>query len=193
MEVDDKFIHQNHYERQPQDVLSRLAGFNANIQIYLTHNPLVAMESSYGIDMFLDWEKQKRVLKSCHDKVKHILDEAPEQLLIWPSPSRSPSTTSSQTRIENHYLSNDAKMDHNMLSNATPPSQMMFHTVPRITEEDGRQIAYEMQKANIHVSVLSSRSFFLERYWALCQQFSAAPSRSSYPQDDGSAASVAYR
>jgi hypothetical protein len=193
MEVDDRFIHQNHYERQPQDIVSRLAGFNANIQIYLTHNPLVAMEAAYGIDMVFDWERQKRVLKQCHEKVKHILDDAPEQLLVWPSPSRSPSTTSSHARTENIYLSNDAKINHDLLSNAQPQQQMLFHTIPRISEADGRRIAYEMQKANIHVSLLSSRSFFLERYWALCQQFSAPPAQSSLPQDDVSAATAAYR
>jgi len=132
-----------------------MAGFNANVRVYLTHNPLVAIESAHGVDSNFGWERQKRVLMECYERVKHVLDDVPEPLLLWPNfNSRSPSLVS------------------NSDSNASGPvTHVNFHTALQKSPEEQRQIAYEVQKANIHVSVLSSRSWFLEKYWALCQQF----------------------
>jgi len=161
-----------------------MAGFNVNVRVYLTHNPLVAMESAYGVDSHFDWERQKKVLMECYERVKHVLDDVPEPLLVWPSfNSRSPSLAS------------------NSGSNASGPvTQVNFQTPLQNTPEEQRQIAYEVQKANIHVSVLSSRSWFLEKYWALCQQFpeslhAAAGNQSQAPLDTkvGSPLAFAHR
>jgi len=135
-----------------------MTGFNANVRVYLTHNPLVAMESAYGVDFNFDSIKQKKVLMECYERVKHVLDDLPEPLLVWPSfNSRSPS-----------LVSNSGS------DRSGPVTSLDFQTALQSSPEEQRQIAYEVQKANIHVSVLSSRSWFLEKYWALCQQFSDA-------------------
>lgn len=158
LEVDDRYIHATHFERQPHDTLSKMTGFNANVRVYLTHNPLVAMESAYGVDFHFDSMKQKKVLMECYERVKHVLDDLPEPLLVWPSyNSRSPS-----------LVSNSGS------DRSGPVNGLDFQTALQTSPEEQRQIAYEVQKANIHVSVLSSRSWFLEKYWALCQQFTDA-------------------
>jgi len=132
-----------------------MTGFNANVRVYLTHNPLVAMESAYGVDFNFDSVRQKKVLMECYERVKHVLDDLPEPLLVWPSfNSRSPS-----------LMSNSGS------DRSGPVTNLDFQTALQTSPEEQRQIAYEVQKANIHVSVLSSRSWFLEKYWALCQQF----------------------
>jgi len=173
MEVDDKYIHGTHFERQPHDVVSKMAGFNANARIYLTHNPLVAMESSYAIDSVFDREKQKRVLMDCYTRVKHALDDAPAPLLVWPTySSRSPSSTSGSAKVEvNTNIS--TPHEHQSYPVAPQPQMIVQTALHQSSAEECRQIAYEIQKANIHVSALSSRSFFLEKYWVLCDQFSA--------------------
>ena len=158
LEVDDKYIHATHFERQPHEILSKMAGFNANVRVYLTHNPLVAMESAYGVDLNFDWEKQKKVLMQCYERVKHVLDDIPEPLLLWPGfDSRSPSLASNSDNNTSFF-----------------GTHMNYHAALQTSVEEQRQIAYEVQKANINVSVLSSRSWFLEKYWTLCQQFPEA-------------------
>lgn len=175
LEVDDRYIHATHFERQPHDILSKMAGFNANVRVYLTHNPLVAMESAYGIDSHFDWEKQKKVLMDCYERVKHVLDDVPEPLLVFPSfHGRSPSAMSNSDSSAN-----------------TSNNYMMYHDPPLQTStEEQRQIAYEVQKANIHVSVLSSRSWFLEKFWTLCQQYTDAPPSSTTAYDAQESAQV---
>jgi len=166
MEVDDRYIHGTHFERQPHDVVSKMAGFNANARIYLTHNPLVAMESSYAIDSIFDREKQKRVLMDCYSRVKHALDDTPAPLLVWPIyTSRSPSSTSAKTEV------NISTPQEYHSHPTAPQAHMIFQSALQNSAEECRQIAYEIQKANIHISALSSRSFFLEKYWVLCEQF----------------------
>lgn len=187
MEVDDKYIHATHFERQPHDVLSRMAGFNTNCRVYLLHNPLLAVEASFGIDQIFDWQKQKRVLKRSYDSARHALDDAPEQLLVWPAVSRSPSASSTSTKIDNHAPG----------SAPAPQAPMVFQSPLTNSTEETRDIAYEIQKANIHVSVLSCRSFFLEKYWTLCQQFPSSSQQQHAHQADGerggSPSAFAYR
>lgn len=182
LEVDDEYIHATHFERQPHDTLSKMAGFNANVRVYLTHNSFVAMEASYGVDANFDWTRQKKVLMDCYERVKHVLDDVPEPLLVFPNyNSRSPSLISNSDS-----------------TGSGPATHAFYHTALQNSAEEQRQIAYEVQKANIHVSVLSSRSWFLEKYWALCQQFqdTAAGRHGMTPQLDTkvvSPSAFAYR
>lgn len=94
-EVDDQCLHATHIEHQPHGIVSKMTAFNANARIYRTLDPLVALEASYGVDQHFDVDKNKRVLRDAINRLKHVVDTLPDELLVWPSiTSRSPSMVS---------------------------------------------------------------------------------------------------
>lgn len=139
--------------------MSRMVGFNTNCRIYMTYDPLVATELSYGIDHILDWNSRRSILQRCLDSVKNILDHVPEKFVVWPGPpSASPSTSS---------VTSFPKREH---SPEFLPMPTAF-----ADETERRHICYEVQKANIHASILTSRSYFAEKYWDLVKMQNGAP------------------
>ncbi|KAB8346140.1 hypothetical protein FH972_023186 [Carpinus fangiana] len=153
LEIDDRFIYPDHVEPQPHGVLSRMAGFNTNCRIYMTYDPLVATELSYGISHVFDWNMQRSVLQSCCDAVKNILQDASGRFAIWSGPpSTSPSDSTNSTNF---------KREH------TPELSILPEGFA--DEQERRQICYEVQKANVHASMLTSRSYFTEKYWNLIE------------------------
>lgn len=132
-------------------MLPRIAGFNTNVRIYSTQDPVIAVELSYGIDQVFDRERYKRVLLDALVRVKHCLDQAPTQLTVWPGPpSRASGSVDSLHREGSMWDGVSAQQQGAGLS-----------------PERRRYIACEVQKANIYASLLSSRSYYLEKHRSL--------------------------
>lgn len=159
LEVDDEYIYVSHVDQQPANIISRLVGFNLNVQIYIHCTPLNTMELSYGADELFDWSRQKRVLEECLRTVKHTLDLAPAELLL------SPETTDDFESDRREYF---------------PPVQdfpgrrasVLGRSIQTKEEQDRRYLQFEIQKANIFASQLATRSYIVEKYWNLYEAFS---------------------
>ena len=156
LQIDDDHIFSDHIEPQPAAILPRLAGFNLNVQIYSTHDPVIAAELAYSIDNIFDRDRQRRVLEDALHRVKHALDGAPEDLTVWPGPSVRSNGALDSLRREGPFW-----------DDAFASAQDGTAGTGAMQTERRRYIACEVQKANIYGSLLSSRSYFLEKRSAL--------------------------
>lgn len=156
--MDDQYIYVSHVDPQPAGVISELTGFNLNIQVYMTCTPLNTMEIAYGIDEIFDWNRQKRVLEECMRAVKHALDNAPRELML--TPGSQPGVFEGEAHREYFSPGQGFPDGRDSLGNPAGHGDMNFH-------DSRRHIQYEIQKANIYVSQLGTRSYLVEKYWNL--------------------------
>ncbi|KAJ9649087.1 hypothetical protein H2199_001001 [Coniosporium tulheliwenetii] len=155
LEVDDIYIYQNHIEQQPPGVVSLMTGFNLNVQIYLSYEPLVTMEIAYGIDHCFDWERQKHVIVGSLKACKHALDRVPPELGMWPAADQ--------------YGGQQGQSYYPNMPYHDPALIGSFDTDPDASLEERRRVQFEIQKANIYVSHLATRSYIVEKYWNLAE------------------------
>ncbi|KAL9106026.1 MAG: hypothetical protein Q9227_008869 [Pyrenula ochraceoflavens] len=81
-EIDDVNIYPTRLVRQPDEVVSELAGFNINAKILSTCNNLTAWEFAFGASNLSDWEQQKAmILQALHDARKATEDIRAELVL----------------------------------------------------------------------------------------------------------------
>ncbi|KAL4780943.1 hypothetical protein BJX76DRAFT_350569 [Aspergillus varians] len=140
LEVDDEYIFPNHLEPQPADKVSRLVGFNANVRVYSSYNPISAWETAFGAGQIFDWDRQRVVIYECLQKSKLALANVPKELSLY------------MTEGASLDQEEDVKMtfDHEDLGSS-----------------ERRHVQYEIQKANIYASQLATRSYLVEKYWGL--------------------------
>lgn len=146
LEVDDENIFRTHLNPQPSQVVSQLTGFNANIKIFNSYNTLSALEVAFGTgeSEIFDWDRQKKTIWDCLQRAKSCVSQLPPELTLGQA------ATSSLTS--------------NLESSGIPPSMEYPYA-------DRRRIQYEIQKANIHISQLSTRSYLVDKYWSLYEAF----------------------
>ncbi|KKY26340.1 putative transcription factor [Diplodia seriata] len=151
MEVDDLYIYPNHIEAQPHGVVPELVGFNANVKVYQSYTTLATTELTYGINEVFDWERQSKVLDQSLRNSKRVLDELPSELSVWLEGAQE-----------------------NQAPNLFAPGQEMQGREPLMllalngseqSPEEKRKTQYEIQKANIYLSQLATRSYITERYF----------------------------
>lgn len=168
-EVDDEYIFSTHIQPQPIGTISKLTGFNANVRIYNAYNSLSALEAAFGSEKLFDWERQKEVIGECLQKVKMCLADLPPELTIVKHQG-PPSTASSETQESYH------------------PWFDILNDRASIPDDSSRAIQFEIQKANIYASLLSTRSYLVEKYWNLhlaqkqAQMSSGLPSPSVFSE-----------
>lgn len=149
LEVDDEYIFPTHIEPQPAGKISQLTGFNANVRIYHSYNSLSTLESAFGSDKLFDWERQSEVIAECLQKVKMSLADLPPELTLRKDKEPTSATTSEGSAQEFH------------------PDFDIFGDMSGIPPDSPRTIQFEIQKANIYASLLSTRSYLVEKYWNL--------------------------
>ncbi|KAI5923033.1 hypothetical protein F4810DRAFT_701461 [Camillea tinctor] len=155
LEVDDEFIFVDHIGRQPEGTISLITGFNKNAQTYMTMNELTGVDMCYGMNFF-DWGAQKNILSNALANVKRHAEDLPPELQIKIEPNQS----------------DMAKLDDSGLQYYPPgyPHTQPANDMRRAFAEEPlrrRQLQLEIQKANIYVSQLATRSYFVERYLSL--------------------------
>ena len=156
MEVDDEYLTPTGAQ-QPPNVVSRLAGFNANVRIYTSYNNLATIEFVHGVNEVANWEQQKSVLEKSLRTVKEVAGELPSELQTnlegtqalsldhkYPSPANGLSDLQNQS----HYAING--FDNRPIDYSRP--------------EERSQIQYGIQKANICATQLSTRLYLVEKY-----------------------------
>ncbi|KAI1494229.1 hypothetical protein F5X96DRAFT_676539 [Biscogniauxia mediterranea] len=155
LEIDDEFIFVDHIRPQPEGTISLITGFNKNAQTYMTMNELTGVDMCYGMNFF-DWGAQKNILSNALANVKRHADDLPPELQIKVEPAQG----------------NMAGLDNAGLQYYPPafPNAQPANDMRRAFAEEPlrrRQLQLEIQKANIYVSQLATRSYFVERYLSL--------------------------
>jgi hypothetical protein len=140
LEVDDEYMFPNHVEPQPAHKVSRLVGFNANVRVYSSYNPISAWETAFGAGQIFDWDRQRFVIYECLQKSKLALANVPKELSLF------------MTEGGPLDQEEDVKM---VLDNED------------LSSSERRHVQYEIQKANIYASQLATRSYLVEKYWSL--------------------------
>ncbi|OBT87367.1 hypothetical protein VE02_04194 [Pseudogymnoascus sp. 03VT05] len=192
--IDDQYIFATHIVAQPSGAVSKLAGFNLGIQIYMTCTPLATMELAYGIDELFDWPRQKRVLEECVENVKRTLENIPSELRLEagnepgrfghepPHGNNSTGDSHQHSTIHSPPLREDTSkpmyyphaqpQGFGQIYPPPPPPQRHIANEPPVDEK--RQLQYEIQKANIYASQLGTRSYLVEKYFNLLDAHEAS-------------------
>jgi hypothetical protein len=149
-------VHIFPHEIQPQQAgtVSLLTGFNTNVRIYLSYSSLATAEMAFGVDELFDWDRQQRIFEQSMQRCKSILDTMPDVLRIQATSGRDGGFTQLTQQRQPYY----------------PPmpefSGMRDHSSNSFTHEPPQDMRrYEIQKANIHASHLSTRSYLVEKYF----------------------------
>ncbi|KAK5168870.1 uncharacterized protein LTR77_006179 [Saxophila tyrrhenica] len=175
LEVDDFCIYPTHTERQPMGIVPTIAGFNANLRLHCSYNPLSTMELAWGIDAVVDWERQEKVLYESLHRCKDAINQMPPELRINAQGGVSTSAMPGAANHSHPSMHNDAAAS--LMTAALPGDEQQ-------TLDQRRRMQYEIQKANIYASALSTRSYIVEKYWNLCE--ARERSRSPKPASPGS-------
>jgi hypothetical protein len=140
MEIDDEYVFSDHVVQQPAHTVSRLVGFNANVRVYSSYNPISAWETAFGAGQIFDWDRQRVVIYECLQKSKLALANVPKELSLYTMEGANLDQEEDVKMAVDHYDS----------------------------EAQGRRhVQYEIQKANIYASQLATRSYLVEKYWSL--------------------------
>lgn len=160
-EVDDEHISVDHIESQPPSTPARVSGFIHCVRLMQVYDPLVKLENAYEPDRKDFVHEQMSVLKDCIVRLRDFMPTLPETLTIWRRlPSRSPSEHSSSAA--------SPRFPSTALS---PTPSSMYDASERL------EAANEVQKANIYITYLSTRSYFVEKYYNLLSQQHSDPQR----------------
>ncbi|KAK5654272.1 hypothetical protein OQA88_7448 [Cercophora sp. LCS_1] len=185
-EVDDRYILPSQILVQPEGVVSMMTGFNQAIKIYMTMNGLVSVELSYGINS-LPFQDQKAMLDDCLQAVKQVLDNMPRELSLNFNPGQANGQANDFDDVYQFQYCPPA------YPAPQPPTdiRLLLENQP----ERRRLLQYQIQKANIHVSQLATRSYYVERYLNLRDahrdHMRAQAAQVYAPGDGGASKSVA--
>ncbi|KAL4949771.1 hypothetical protein BDW69DRAFT_69158 [Aspergillus filifer] len=89
LEVDDEYIFPDHIGQQPPNKVSRIVGFNANVRVFGSYNPVSAWETAFGAGQIFDWDRQRVVIYECLQKSKLALANVPNELSLYPTEGAS--------------------------------------------------------------------------------------------------------
>lgn len=152
-EVDDEYIYHDHVGVQPTGMLSKLVAFNANVRIYTSLTPLITLEMCNYIDGVFDWSRQKRVLETALRNVKGVLSTLPRDLEL-----------KHESRL-GEFESVARPLYAPMAG--YPGDQSSGNGVAWLDHEQRRRLQFEIQKANVYISQLGTRSYYVEKYSTL--------------------------
>ncbi|KAH6614610.1 hypothetical protein B0J18DRAFT_304247 [Chaetomium sp. MPI-SDFR-AT-0129] len=170
VEVDDQYILTHQILGQPDHSLSLLTGFNQAVKIYMTMNSLVGIEMTYGISK-LPFHDQKSMLDESLQSAKQTLEGLPSQLAIDLDRSGAGPSHGLSNLLPTAPQANVFEDNGNGLQYGYSPLQQHqqqatpdFRHTPSVQPERRRLLQYEIQKANIYASQISTRSYYVERY-----------------------------
>jgi hypothetical protein len=174
VEIDDSLIYPTHIGQQPEGRVPLIAGFNANVRIHNSYSSLATFEMAWGVDSLINWERQQRMLYETLKTCKSLLADLPPVLTVQ---NQAGLRTPTGQRNGTFSTFQQGPDDKSMMS---PP--MMAST--QLTLEDRRRSQYEIQKANVYVSNLATRSYIVEKYWNVREAYDRSTSNTpSTPPD----------
>ncbi|KAF4958514.1 hypothetical protein FSARC_11015 [Fusarium sarcochroum] len=154
--VDDICVIANEVIHQQDGSVTLLTGFRFAIDIYTTMNGIVSLELAYGMST-LPWADQRILLRDGLIAAKSITDNLPPELQLG------------DHGVEAATL---ASFDESGMQYVPPawPNSQPAHDLRNVIKNQPakrRHLQYEIQKANIFVSQLATRSYFVELYFDL--------------------------
>ncbi|KAJ4170981.1 hypothetical protein NW754_007124 [Fusarium falciforme] len=151
--VDDICVLANEVIHQQDGSVTLLTGFRFAIDIYTTMNGIVSLELAYGMST-LPWADQRILLRDGLLAAKSITDNLPPELQL----GNHGDEATSLDEAGMHYV-----------PPAWPNSQPAHDLRNVIKNQPARRrhLQYEIQKGNIYVSQLATRSYFVELYFDL--------------------------
>ncbi|KAG8408064.1 hypothetical protein J3459_018222 [Metarhizium acridum] len=154
--VDDICVLANEIIHQAEGTVTLLTGFRFGIDIYTTMNGVVSLELAYGMNT-LPWADQRILLRDGLMAAKGIIDNLPPEL---------------QLSAQGEDANSLATLDESGLQYVPPvwPNAQPSHDVRNVIKTQPaqrRRLQYEIQKANIFMSQLATRSYFVELYFNL--------------------------
>lgn len=168
LEIDDVYISRTHVAPQPPGLVPELTAFNINARIMFACNSLTALELAFGANDIVDWPRQRAMIFTTLFNAKRVTEDMPPELVIS-SPSHDVPFTQ-----QNQY-----------------PDHINGHDSPSSSPASRRAIQYEIQKANIYATALSTRSYLNEKFWALNDQRSHTNPSASFQDPDSNYATAA--
>jgi hypothetical protein len=165
VEVDDVHIFPNQIQPQQTGVVSLITGFNLNVRVYLSYSSLATAEMAFGVDEVFDWDRQQRIFEQSLQRCRTILDSIPEVLKVQGKSGREGGF--SQPR-QPYYppMPEFSDLRDPALSSFNGPEP-----------QDTR--CYEIQKANVYASHLSTRSYLVEKYFLQLEKFSKSQNQAA--------------
>ncbi|KIW89064.1 uncharacterized protein Z519_10549 [Cladophialophora bantiana CBS 173.52] len=161
VEVDDEYITETQIFPQPRGVVSEMVGFNLNVKVFRAFHFLAALEMAFGANNVYDWDRQRQIIRRALQNVKDATRDAPKELQLNPANGFGEWPPTQADISAYSHLFNDREGSEGDL-HATPGSVRGSFSVP-----SKRAIQFEIQKANIYATQLSSRSYLVERFWNL--------------------------
>jgi hypothetical protein len=110
---------------------------------------------AWGVDSLINWERQQRMLFETLKTCKSLLADLPPVLTVQTQAGlRTP--VGQQNGMFSTF--SQTSEDKSGLGLSKMPST-------QLTPEERRRSQYEIQKANVYVSNLATRSYIVEKYW----------------------------
>ncbi|KIW11621.1 hypothetical protein PV08_10923 [Exophiala spinifera] len=182
VEVDDEYITEAQIFPQPRGVVSEMVGFNLNVKVFRAFHFLAALEMAFGANTVYDWDRQRQIIRRALQTVKEATRDAPKELQLNPSngfgewpPTQADISAYSQLFNDREGIETDPSLE-------TASTRGSFSLPPT-----KRVIQFEIQKANIYATQLSSRSYLVERFWNLYEIIER--DKISFPTDKSIASS----
>lgn len=167
-EVDDFCVYPTHVEAQPQEHVPLMSGFNANIKIYRILDAFLDVESVPAGDTGFDPIEQHRALHAALEECIHMGYTLPPELMTVSSNTQPRITPDSSTA----YITSGLRI----AEPAVPGSRIYTQ--------------HEVQRANIHASLLSTRNDLVMRYNTLLDQQGQYRPSSKSPDRSSSASNI---
>lgn len=155
--VDDRSIMANEIQYAEADSVTLMTGFRFGVEIYTTMNAIVSVELVYGMST-LPWPDQRSMLRDALIAVRDIVDRLPPELQLHGPQDQSDVGSGGFDDASLQYVPP-------AYPNAQPANDV--RNVIKGNSQRRRQLQYEIQKANIFVSQLATRSYFVELYFNL--------------------------
>ncbi|KAM0270895.1 hypothetical protein ACHAQH_009257 [Verticillium albo-atrum] len=164
--VDDRWIMANEIQYSENNNVTLLTGFRFGVEIYTTMNAIVSVELVYGMST-LPWPDQRAMLRDALVAAKNIIDRLPSELRLT-------------SQVDQPGFGGGFDDGHLQYMPPAYPNSQPANDIRNIIKSNTqrrRQLQYDIQKANILVSQLATRSYFVELYFNLRDVYLADPNR----------------
>ncbi|OKL58860.1 hypothetical protein UA08_05595 [Talaromyces atroroseus] len=146
IEVDDEYLSANQCVSQPIGIVPQLTGFNANVRIFQCYNSLLALEIAFNSSGAMSWDNQRQLIWESLQQAKTITADLPPELSL-------------------HHPQQVQQLSPPLMNLGGWPPAYGDGVTNR--DQERRKIQYEIQKVNIYISQLSTRSYLVDKYWTL--------------------------
>ena len=157
--ADDMHIQPHEVVEQDAATITLMTGFNMVKSIYMTMNGVVGASMSVGLE-YHPWSEQRRLVKEGLLAVKSVINDLPPDLQF---------EVQERDEHENPVSSifDSQNLQYFPPSPSHPQGQQPddLRSVIKAQPQVRRLLQFEIQKANIYVSWLATRSFFVELYF----------------------------